>query len=253
VPSTDRTTTSPGPRRLRERAAVVDGRRTRWDSHRAERRAQVVEAALEVLGEVGPEFGVEEVAERAGVTKPVIYRHFTDRAGLVAAMGEWATASLLDDWVLPVIHTADPPRTRIRGAIAAFLGFLEQNPNVYWLFVRHAPADGSDVAQANKDLIGAAVAGVLHEFLAVGGADPRTADVWAHGLVGFVQNTAEWWLEHRTLTRDELADHLTTLVWAQMDGVVRSYGLTLDPDEPITPDELAELARRRGLLPRERS
>jgi AcrR family transcriptional regulator len=90
-----------------DRGAAVDGRRTRWDSHRVERRAQVVEAALEVLGEVGPEFGVEEVAERAGITKPVIYRHFTDRAGLVAAMGEWATASLLDDWALPVIHTAD--------------------------------------------------------------------------------------------------------------------------------------------------
>lgn len=234
-----------------DRGATVDGRRTRWDSHRAERRTQVVEAALEVLREVGPEFGVEEVAERAGVTKPVIYRHFTDRAGLVQAMGERATTRLLDEWVLPVIHTADAPRTRIRGAIAAFLGFLEENPNVYWLFVRHAPADGSDVAQANKDVIGAALSGVLGEFLAIGDADPRTADVWAHGLVGFVQNTAEWWLEHRTLTRDELADQLTTLVWAQMDGIVRGYGLTLDPDEPITPDELAGRARRSGLLPQD--
>jgi Tetracyclin repressor-like, C-terminal domain len=86
---------------------------------------------------------------------------------------------------------------------------------------------------------------------AIADADPRTADVWAHGLVGFVQNTAEWWLEHRTLTRDELADQLTTLVWAQMDGIVRGYGITLDPQEPITPDELAERARRSGLLPRD--
>ena len=51
--------------------------------------------------------------------------------------------------------------------------------------------------------------------------------------------------------RDELADELTRLVWAQMDGIVRGYGITLDPDEPVSPEDLAARARRIGVLPSE--
>ena len=65
-----------------------DGRSTRWDAHRAQRRETIVDAALSLLGETGPDFGLDQVAARAGVTKPVIYRFFGDRAALVYAMGE---------------------------------------------------------------------------------------------------------------------------------------------------------------------
>lgn len=219
---------------------LPDGRRTRWDIHRAERRRQLVDAGLAVLAASGPEFGLDLVAERAGVTKPVIYRHFADRARLVDAMGERATAIMLDDWILPAIHHDTAPIARIRASIDAFLGFLEAHPNVYWLYVHHAPADGSDVAQMNKELIGAAIGAVLDDFLRIGGIAPDAAEVWGHGLVGFVQNAAEWWLVRRTLSREGLASHLAALVWAQCDGVARSYGAVIEPDVRITPEDLAE-------------
>lgn len=225
-----------------------DGRRTRWDAHRTERRRQLVEAALEVLGESGPEFGLDQVADRAGVTKPVIYRHFADRSALVDAMGERATEILLDDWLLPALGHDTTPLVRIRVSIDRYLGFVEANPQVYWLYVRHAPADGSDVARASKELLAAAISGVLGEFLRVGGIPPEAAEVWGHGLVGFVQNAAEWWLVRRTMSRGALADHLSDLVWAQCEGLARRHGLVLDPDERVTPGDLgrrADAARAR--------
>lgn len=223
-------------------AGPGDGRRTRWDAHRAERRRQLVDAALAVLGEVGPEFGLDQVAERAGVTKPVIYRHFTDRAGLVAAMGERAAAMMIDQGILPAaLGTADPVMVRIRNTVDAFLAFLEEHPNIYWLFVRHAPRDGDEVAETSKELITAAVTAVLGDFLRVGEADVGIAEVWARGLVGFVQNTAEWWLERRSMSRESLTEYVAVLVWAQMDGLARGYGVVIEPSDPI---ELDDVARR---------
>lgn len=223
---------------VRERS--TDGRSTRWDAHRAERREQLVEAAMEVLAESGPEFGLDQVAERAGVTKPVIYRHFTDRAALVDALGQHATVILIEQRVMPALHADQPVLARIRGCIDAFLGFLDDHPNIYWIFTRHASesAGGGDVAHTDKELITVAVSAVLAEFLRHGDVDPGVAEVWARGLVGFVQNTAEWWLEQRVLTREQLADHLANLVWAQIDGLARQHGRTIDPQTPLHPEDL---------------
>jgi AcrR family transcriptional regulator len=255
VPSDDPTepacgrTRSAG-RRSRSTEGATDGRRTRWDAHRAERRRQLVEAAIEVLGEVGPEFGLDQVADRAGVTKPVIYRHFTDRAGLVAAMGERATAMMIDEGILPAALDADETvAERIRNTVDAFLAFLEHHPNIYWLFVRHAPRDGDEVAQTSKEIIAAAVTAALGDVLRAGEVDAGIAEVWARGLIGFVQNTAEWWLERRTMSRESLTDYTALLIWAQMDGLARRYGAVVDPDRPVDLAWFAQLAADRRSTP----
>jgi AcrR family transcriptional regulator len=208
-----------------------DGRRTRWDAHRAQRREQLVSAALEVLAEVGPDFGLEQVAARAGVTKPVVYRHYADRAGLIEAMGQRATAMLLERLV-PAVQAHVALKSRIRMSIAAFLGFVDELPNVYRLFVMSASPGNDEVARTGKEIIARVLAGVLGDVLSRSGADDRVIETWSHGLVGFVQNAAEWWLDHRSMSRDDLTEHLTTLVWVQIDGFGRQYGIVLNPDDP---------------------
>lgn len=157
-------------------------------------------------------------------------------------MGERATEILIDEWVMPALRHDTTPRARIRSSIDRYLGFLEANPQVYWLFTRHAPADGNEVAEDSKELIAAVVGGVLHEFLRVGDIPRDVAEIWGHGLVGFVQNAAEWWLVRRAVSRDALAEHLGDLVWAQFDGFARGYGVVLDPDRHVTPADLARHA-----------
>jgi AcrR family transcriptional regulator len=212
----------------------VDGRSTRWDAHRAERREKIVDAALEVLGETGPEFGLEQVAARAGLSKPVIYRFFGDRATLVEAMGDRATNQLAES-MMPALYTEMPIMSRIRAVIGAFVRFLDDSPNVYWLFTRPVPGSTGDVVRMHKEFVGSALAGVLSEYIASYGIEAPTdaENVWAHGLVGFVQSMAEWWLEHRTVGRDEITEQITTLVWAQIEGTCRLYGVQLDPDAPV--------------------
>jgi AcrR family transcriptional regulator len=220
---------------------AADGRSTRWAAHRAARREQLIDAALAVLEDAGPEFGLQQVASRAGVTKPVIYRHFGERAALVEAMADRAT-NLLMARLMPALFAESAVLTRIRLTIDAFLGFIDESPKIYRFFARRGPLDGRDVAGVDKEFVAEALTSVLREYLRP--FDPegdRIAPVWARGSVGFVQNAAEWWLESRAMPRDELAEHLTMLIWAQIDGIARRHGVVLDPERPVTVDGIAAL------------
>src|SRR5699024_4262445 len=71
-----------------------DARKDRWRKHRLARRAEFVEAAIRVLDEHGRELGMDNVAAEAGITKPVLYRHFADKADLHTALGQRGTEIL---------------------------------------------------------------------------------------------------------------------------------------------------------------
>lgn len=211
----------------------ADGRSARWDAHRARRREQLVDAALTVLGREGQEFGLDQVAHQAGVTKPVIYRHFGDRAALLDAMAERATNRLMER-LMPAIYDEGVVRHRIHASVSAFLGFLDDSPNVHLLFRRRLPGQGGEVVDAGRAFISDALAGLLGRYVELLGFDePELVQVWAQSLVGSVQATAEWWLVHRSLDREVVAQHLALLVWAQIDGLARQNGLVLDPDAPL--------------------
>ena len=56
-----------------------DGRTTRWDAHRDQRRAELVQAAVRAIDQHGPDVTIADIAAEAGVSKPVLYRYFTDK------------------------------------------------------------------------------------------------------------------------------------------------------------------------------
>jgi AcrR family transcriptional regulator len=220
-----------------------DGRRTRWEAHRAARRAEFVDAAMRVLAEVGPEFGIEQVAVEAGVTKPVLYRHFSDKADLVEAMGERGTAILLDR-LMPALNSEEAPLPRIRKSIDAVLGALEEFPNLYWVLARHTPIEGgaANVVREDKEIIATALSALLGDYLRAFGMDSGPAEPWAYGVVGFVQNTAEWWLERRSMSRESVTEYLTVLVWAAIDGFARQRGVVIDPNVPLEINKVIQLS-----------
>jgi AcrR family transcriptional regulator len=216
-----------------------DGRRTRWTKHREERRAEFVEAAMRVLAELGPEFGIEQVAIEAGVTKPVLYRHFSDKADLVEAMGERGTHILLDR-LIPALNSEEAPLPRIRKSIDAVLGTLEDYPNLYWVLARHG--HGGEVVRADKEIIATALSALLGDYLRAFGLDSGAAEPWAYGVVGLVQNTAEWWLERRSMSRDSVTEYLTMLVWAAIDGFARQREVVIDPNVPLEINKVIQMS-----------
>jgi len=224
-------------------SASRDGRRTRWAAHRTERRAEFVEAAMRVLADTGPDFGIEQVAVEAGVTKPVLYRHFSDKADLVEAMGERGTEILLDR-LIPALNSEEAPLPRIRKSIGAVLASLDEFPNLYWVLARHTPMQGSgcDVVRQDKELIATALSALLGDYLRAFGVDSGPAEPWAYGVVGFVQNTAEWWLERRSMSRDSVVEYLTVAVWAAIDGFARQRGVVIDPNVPLEINKVIQMS-----------
>jgi AcrR family transcriptional regulator len=169
----------------------------------------------------------------------VLYRHFSDKADLVEAMGERATQILLDR-LIPALNSEEAPVPRIRKSIDAVLATLEEYPNLYWVLARHG--HGEEVVRADKELIATALSALLGDYLRAFGLDSGAAEPWAYGVVGFVQNTAEWWLERRSMSRDSVTEYLTTLIWAAIDGFARQRDVVIDPNVPLEINRVIQLS-----------
>ncbi|MGD9526638.1 TetR family transcriptional regulator [Pseudonocardia sp.] len=196
------------------------------EQRRAQRRAEMVRAAMDAVRAHGPGVSVAEIAAAAGITKPVLYRHFTDRADLQRAVGEQA-AALLFTRIAPELLLQRPPVEQIRAAVDAFLAGIEAEPEL-WRFVVHHPIEasmGEEIAEDVRQRIAAILASLIRERLGQTGRDASGAEAWAQGLVGMVQSAGDWWLERRTITRAALTDHLTALIWGGLAGLAG-----LDPE-----------------------
>ncbi|OLT12693.1 TetR family transcriptional regulator [Pseudonocardia sp. CNS-139] len=208
-----------------DESAVKPGRPTDRQAgrtrRRAERRAEMVRAAIEAVRTHGPGASVAEIAAAAGITKPVLYRHFADRADLQQAVGREAAAMLMAR-MAPELDPGRPPAQMVRGVIDAFLAGIEDEPQL-WRFVVHHPVErttGAEIVDDAREEIARLLARIIGERLRAAGLDSGGAEAWAFGLVGMVQSAGDWWLERRTMPREAVTDYLTTLIWSGISGVL---------------------------------
>ena len=195
-----------------------DGRSVRWDAHRLARRAELVQLTAACVEQLGAEVGMDQIAAFAGTSKAVFYRHFADKADLYRAVGQ-QLASTLADQLTAAIARQDEPRAMIRAGIDAFLAVLDRNPQVYRFVVRNPIVQraGDDPV---ADYIGR-IAARLDELIgALPAPEPALRRPWGNAIVGLVKAAGDWWLEHPAeLTRAELAESLTLLLWGADGGL----------------------------------
>jgi AcrR family transcriptional regulator len=213
-------------------SADEDGRSTRWSAHREARRAELVEAAVAAIDKLGPQASVEDIAGAAGVSKPVLYRYFSDKADLLAAVGAYG-AELVMAAMAPALVADGALRERVDLACDAYLALLEEHPNVFLLLVRQRAGDAGDAGASDpladgKAAIAAAIAVVMSDALRGLGLDTGGAEPWAHGLVGLGMSTGEWWLTRRTMSRASVSAYLSSFVWHALQGISQSYGVAID-------------------------
>jgi AcrR family transcriptional regulator len=213
---------------------VADARRERWRAHRENRREEFVEATIRAITRYGPDAGMDEIAAEAGVTKPVLYRHFTDKADLYTAVGARAT-DLLMTKIVPALAEDGPIYERIRRAVDCYVGFVDEYRDLYRFLVLRPNPVKQDLERQDKSAIAAVLTDLLAAYLTLFGMDTAIAGPSAHGIVGLVQGAGEWWLDHPDeMTREQLTNHMTMLIWHGIDGVLRAGGVTLDPHQPVS-------------------
>jgi AcrR family transcriptional regulator len=176
------------------------------------RREALLVAADAVVQRDGASASMATIAAEAGITKPILYRHFGDKGGLFAALAERHTDRLLDALV-DALTAGGTPRERVHRTIDAYLAMIEREPQVYRFLV-----ESDEAVQAREPVRGFVrrledllAAGIAHE-LRLPEDDVRPA-VWAAAIVGMVQAAGERWLATRWCSRTELTVQLTDLLW----------------------------------------
>ncbi|MFN2594341.1 MAG: TetR family transcriptional regulator [Actinomycetota bacterium] len=182
---------------------------------RAQRREELLEAADRIVRRDGPRASMTEIAAAAGVTKPILYKHFGDKGGLYRALAERYVHRLLDE-LRSALARETRPRARLETTIATYVSFVDREREAYGFLMHRAIDERSEAQAAVADFIhqlGQELTIVLGEELRKNGVDSAAAEPWAHGIVGLVHLAADRWLEHPSMPRDRLVEYLTALLW----------------------------------------
>ncbi|MEV6940543.1 TetR family transcriptional regulator [Streptomyces sp. NPDC051172] len=187
------------------------------------RRRELLEAADRVVLRDGPQASMNAIAAEAGITKPILYRHFGDKSGLYAALAKRHTDALLNSLRAALDAPADR-RERVEATLDTYLAAIEARPQVY-RFLMH-PAEGSPGGEQGFDVgkhsipllrrMGEELAQVIEDRLDLGPGGQQLARVWGHGIVGMMHAAGDWWLGERPCSRGELVRSLADLLWGRL-------------------------------------
>ena len=178
------------------------------------RRAQLVDIGREVFARRGYEAAsVEEIADRAGITKPVIYEHFGGKQGLYAVVVDREVEYMVARIVEAI--SSGSARERLENAARACMRYVEERPDGFAMLLRDAPAmKGSGEMPGLMYDLAERVGAVFSQQFRNAGYDARTAPIYAHALVGMVTFVGQWWMDSRKpLPAATVVSHLSALAW----------------------------------------
>ncbi len=179
----------------------------------AARRAQLIEIGRAVFAKHGYEAtSVEEIAERAKVSKPIVYEHFGGKEGLYAVVVDREMEYVVRRIVEGM--SSGPPRERLERAALAFLIYVRDYPDGFAVLSRDTPVTSARGGMSSllNDLA-EQVGDVFTQAFKQAGYDPKTAPIYAHALIGMVAFVGQWWREVRKPSVEVVASHIAALAW----------------------------------------
>jgi AcrR family transcriptional regulator len=189
------------------------------EARHAAKRRQLLDAAIAVVRRDGPGASMNAIAREAGITKPIVYRAFGDRDGLIDAVADRFADELAATLRAELEQPARGYRDAVAGTIGAYLSFIERDPAIV-RFLVNRDLGGEDWTAATTPRLIRNVAGLVTESiaeqLAVLGLDTGAAEPWAYAIVGAVHLAGDWWLEREGMSKERLIEYLTKLVWDGM-------------------------------------
>ena len=193
-----------------------------------ERREQLLDIGRRLFAKKGFEaVSVEEIAAKAGVSKPVVYEHFGGKEGLYAVVVDREMGYLLDSiaQALAASATTDEPvhpRVLLEQAGMALFDFIDRDPDGFRILVRDTPVvrspdAGDGTARGTFAGLLGDVAEQVDDLLAIQfkahGLPTKWAPMYSQMLIGMVAQTGQWWLDVRKPKKEEVVGHLVNLAW----------------------------------------
>lgn len=200
--------------------SAVPARRRAPRRTRQERREEFLDAAVTAIRRDGPGVSMEAIAREAGVTKPIVYRLFDDREGLVLALGDRIARQVIENVTAALEESLiDHPKEAIRAAIAAYVEIIDTEPEVYRFLTDQIGTWAASAPTGMAAEISRSIAVVLGEQLRARRLDSGPAEPWAFGIIGMVHFAGDWWSRSRIVPRDVLVTYLVDLLWDGLNGL----------------------------------
>jgi AcrR family transcriptional regulator len=192
---------------------------------RGARRLQLLRAAQDVFVAQGfHAAAMDDIADRAGVSKPVLYQHFPGKRELYLALLEEQVDHLAER-VGDAMATTDDNRERVDAAVGAYFDFIDAEGEAFRLVFESDLRNDDDVRSIVDRGTRVCVDAISEVIAADTGADPERALLLASGLTGLAETSARWWLPRKgTVSRDEAVSLMAALAWRGISGFPRIDG-----------------------------
>ena len=186
----------------------------------ARRRRQLLDVAQEVFAEQGfHATSMDEVAEAAGVTKPVLYQHFDSKRQLYRELLDDVGQQLLDA-IAQATAAAGHPRRQVEAGFGAYFRFVDQRRSAFRLLFGSGARRDEEFADAVRNVeaaIAEAIAALIEADI-----DTEHRLLLANGIVGLAEGTGRYWLAGELdLDPDVVASRIADLAWAGLRAVHR--------------------------------
>lgn len=177
------------------------------------------------------------IAAEAGISKPILYRHFGDKSGLYQALAERHTRKLIEG-IREEFSRDEPVRDRARSTIDTYLATISKNLHLYRFLMHRASAEDTATHSAMSTMIRDVSRELAEVMIAEGEMTDRTrAYVWGHAIVGMVQTAGDWWLDQdEDVPREDVVDALVDLVLGGLPAAASgARAPQMSDDDPRSP------------------
>lgn len=200
-----------------------------------ERREQLQVIAREFFAERGFEnVSIDEIAKAAGISKPVVYEHFTDKDTLYEEVVAWELEAMFEligshlaEWS-PIFPFDTALLPLMENVVYAVFDYIDENPAGWKLLTHRSP---TALTGGEYTMVAASFSQTLAEFFAphflTGGLDPETAQIYAEMFVGAVTFVGLWWTRTREFTKEEIVAHTVNLLYRGLRDAQRNPQLSL--------------------------
>lgn len=195
---------------------------------REQRREQVMTVARTVFMESGYHAaGMDEIADAAGVSKPVLYQHFPSKLELYLALLDGGIEELLTAADTALASTSDN-KERVRATMRAYFAFVANRDSAFRL-VFESDVMNESAVRVRVDRVHEAIAARIADVISTDtGLSNDQAMLLGSGLQGLAQVAATRWLnsDQSTMPQEEAADLVSALAWRG----IRSFPLSHPPE-----------------------
>src|ERR671921_2513623 len=181
---------------------------------RSARRKQLLAAAQQIFVAQGYHAAaMDEIAERAGVSKPVLYQHFPGKLELYLALLDTHCDAIIAEVRDAMLATPDN-KERVKGAVRAYFDFVDHESEAFRLVFESDLRNDPQVRERVERVEQGCIAAVTDTIISDTGLSQSSAQLLASGLVGASGQAAQYWLANGRQTPKAEAEALVAaLVW----------------------------------------